>query len=89
MMQPNHFSLEKITVRTEQSVLNNLENQLQCTVKFVCKAIKGFYFALIVFITAENMSCIHIRQYVSGFVENSACTFHIRWNESVKFQGQK
>ena len=23
-----------------------------------------------------------------GVSENSACTFHIRWNESVTFQGQ-
>ena len=23
-----------------------------------------------------------------GVSENSACTFHIRWNEFVKFQGQ-
>ena len=32
------------------------------------------------------MFCIHIKQL--GVNENSACTFHIRWNEQVKFQGQ-
>ena len=34
--------------------------QLQCTAEFVSKALKDFFFALTVFITAENMSCIHI-----------------------------
>ena len=40
----------------------NLENQLQCTAEFVSKALKGLFFVLIVFITAENTSCIHIKQ---------------------------
>ena len=39
-------------------------------------------------ITPENMSCIHIKQQMLGVSENSACTFHIRWNELVTFQGQ-
>ena len=45
-------------------------------------------FFCFVFITADNMSCIHIKQQMLGVNENSACTFHIRWNEWVKFQGQ-
>ena len=42
--------------------MTNLENQLQCTAEFISKALKDFLFALTVFITAENMSCIHIKQ---------------------------
>ena len=34
------------------------------------------------------MSCIHIKQQMLGENENSACTFHIMWNELVTFQGQ-
>ena len=34
------------------------------------------------------MSCIHIEQLMLGVNENSACTFHIRGNELVTFQGQ-
>ena len=34
------------------------------------------------------MSCIHIKQLMLGVNENSACIFHIRWNELVIFQGQ-
>ena len=45
-------------------------------------------YVIIVFTTAESMSCIHIKQQILGVNENSACTFHIRWNELVKFQGQ-
>ena len=37
-----------------------LENQLQCTAEFVAKALKQLFFIL--FITPENMSCIHIKQ---------------------------
>ena len=33
------------------------------------------------------MSCIHMKQQLFGVNENSACTFHIRWNELVTFQG--
>ena len=33
------------------------------------------------------MSCIHIKQKMLGVNENLACIFHIRWNESVTFQG--
>ena len=36
---------------------------------------------VIVFIIAENMSCIHNKQLMLGVNENSACYFHIRWNE--------
>ena len=43
---------------------------------------------LVVIITAENMSCIHIKQKMLGKNEKSVYTFHIRWNELVKFQGQ-
>ena len=68
--------------------MTNLENQLQCTSEFVPKALKQLFFVLIVFITPENMSCVHVKQYMLGVSENSACTFHIRWNESVTFQGQ-
>ena len=34
------------------------------------------------------MTRIHIKQQMSGVSENSACTFHIKWNELVTFQGQ-
>ena len=37
----------------------NLENQLQCTAEFT---LKQLIFILIVFITAESISCIHIKQ---------------------------
>ena len=66
----------------------NLENQLQCTAEFMTKALKQLFFALIVFITPENMSCIHIKQEMLGVNENSACTFPIRQNEFVKSEGQ-
>ena len=39
-------------------------------------------------ITPENMLCVHIKQGMSGVNENLTCTFHIRWNECEKFQGQ-
>ena len=42
--------------------MNNLENQLQCTSEFVPKDLKQLFFVLIVFITSENMYCIHIKQ---------------------------
>ena len=45
-----------------ESFLTNLENQFQCTSEFVPKALKQLFFALIVSITPENMSCIHIKQ---------------------------
>ena len=32
------------------------------TAEFVYKVLKRYIFALIAFITAENMSCIHIKQ---------------------------
>ena len=71
------------------SFLINFENQLQSTVEFVPNAlIKQLFFVLIVFITAESMSCIHIKQQILGVNENSACTFYIRWNGLVTFQGQ-
>ena len=38
------------------------ENQLQCTSEFVLKALRQLFFVSIVFITPENMSCIHIKQ---------------------------
>ena len=34
------------------------------------------------------MSCIQIKQEMLDVNKNSACTFHIRWNELVTFQGQ-
>ena len=43
-------------------ILTNLENQLQRTSEFVPKALKQLFFVLIVFITPENMSCIHIKR---------------------------
>ena len=42
--------------------ITNLENQLQCAAEFVSKALKDLFFVLLVFITAENMPCIHIKQ---------------------------
>ena len=45
-----------------ESFFTNLENQLQCTAEFVSNALKQLFFVLIVFITAESMSCIHIKQ---------------------------
>ena len=68
--------------------MSNLENQLQCAAELVPKALKHLFFVFIVFITAENISCIHIKQYMLGVNEGSVSTFHIRWNESVTFQGQ-
>ena len=56
--------------------MTNLENQFQCTAEFASKALKDIFF-LIVFITAENMSCIHIKQYMLHANENSAFAFHI------------
>ena len=70
-----------------RDMFTNLENQLQCTAEFVPNALKQLFSVLIVFITAESMSCIHIKQQILGVNENSGCTFHIRWNESVTFQG--
>ena len=43
-------------------IITNLENQLQCTAEFLSKTVKDLFFVLIVFITAENMSCTHIKQ---------------------------
>ena len=48
--------MENWTVLILRVILTNLENQLQCTDEFVSKALKEFFFVLIVFITAENMS---------------------------------
>ena len=45
-------------------------------------------FVSILFVTAENMPCICIKQLLLCVHENAACTFHIGWNECVKFQGQ-
>ena len=61
--------------------LESFENQLQFTAEFVSKVFKDLFFVLIVFITAESMSCIQVKQYILGVNENSACIFHIRWNE--------
>ena len=58
--------------------MTNLENQLQCTSKLVHKALKQLFCFNCVYNTL-NMSCIHIKQYMLGVSENSACTFHIRW----------
>ena len=33
------------------------------------------------------MSCIHIKQQMLGVNENSACIFHIRYDELMTFQG--
>ena len=71
-----------------QSFSSSLENQLQCTAEFVPKDLKHSLFVLIVFITAKSMSCIHIKQLMLSVNENSECTFNIRWNEVVTFQGQ-
>ena len=61
---------------------------MQCTTEFVLKALRQLVFVLIVFTTPENMSFIYIKQQMSGVNENSACTFHARWNELVTFQDQ-
>ena len=58
--------------QSTESFLTNLENQLQCTTEFVPNASKQL-FVLIVFITAESMSCIHIKEEMLGVNENSAC----------------
>ena len=42
--------------------MTNLADQLQFTTEFVYKALKDLFLVLIVFITAENMSFIHIKQ---------------------------
>ena len=65
--------------------MTNLENQLQCIAEFIPNALKQFFFVLMVFITAESMSCIHIKQYISGVNEKSACTFNTSWNKLVTF----
>ena len=43
-------------------ILTNFENQLQCTPEFVLKALNQLFFVLTVFVTPENMPCIHIKQ---------------------------
>ena len=80
--------MEKLAILIFRVILTNLENELQCTSEFVPKALKQLFFVLIVFITPENMSCIHIKQEMLGVNKTLACTFHITWNESVTFQGQ-
>ena len=54
--------MEKRLFLSLELVLTNLENQLQCSAEFVSKALKDLFFVSIVFITAENVSCIHIKQ---------------------------
>ena len=49
--------------------LENLEIQLQCTAEFEPKALRQLFFVSIVFITAENMSCAHSRQYMLSLSE--------------------
>ena len=51
--------MEKQTVLILR-VIFNLENQLQCAAEIVSKALKDLF--LFCFLTAENMSCIHIKQ---------------------------
>ena len=34
------------------------------------------------------MPCIHIKLQMLRVSDNTACTFHFRWNECVTFQGQ-
>ena len=48
------------------------------TLKISCSVLPNSYPKL--YITAENMSCIHIKQQMLRMNENSACTFHFRWN---------
>ena len=43
-------------------IFDQLENELQCTAEFVPKALKKLFFVLILFITPENIACIHIKQ---------------------------
>ena len=54
--------MEKCVILIFRVILTSLENQLQCTAEFVPKALKQLFFVLAVFITSENMSCIHIQQ---------------------------
>ena len=42
--------------------LTSLENQWQCAAESVSKALKDLLYLLIMFITAENMSCIHTKE---------------------------
>ena len=79
--------MEKWAIFIFEVIFTNRENQLDCTAEFVPKALKDLFFVLIVFVTPENMSCIHIEQQMLGVNENSACTFHIRWKKPVTFQG--
>ena len=56
--------------------------------EFASKASKVLFLVVIVNIAASNMSCIYIKHEKLGIKEDSACTFHIRCKERVKFQGQ-
>ena len=44
-----------------ESFLTNHENQLECTAEFIPNSLEQLFFVLIVLITAESMSCIHIK----------------------------
>ena len=39
---------------------------MQCTTEFDSKALKDIFFVFVAFMTAENMSCIHIKQSMLG-----------------------
>ena len=43
-------------------IFTSLENQLECAAEFAPKALKYLFSVLAVFMTSENMSCIHIKQ---------------------------
>ena len=75
-------------VKLIKSFFTSLENQLRCAAEIVLKALRQLFFVLIVFITPENMSCIHVKHFVLGVNENSTYTFHAKWNELVTFQDQ-
>ena len=53
---------------------------------WICiQSFKRFIFCFNCVYNSWKYVCIHIKQQMLGVNENSACTFHIRWNE---FQGQ-
>ena len=61
-MKTAHSFLQSVSNQFHVIILSLPMYQLQCTTEFVPNALKQLFFVLIVFITAESMSCIHIKQ---------------------------
>ena len=54
--------MEKQAVLIFRVIFEQPWKSVQCTAEFVFKALKDLFFVSIVFITAENMSRMHIKQ---------------------------